>query len=464
MLATVVLAQLMVVLDSTVVSIALPDAQADLGFSNGDRQWVITAYTLASGSLLLLGGRISDLIGRKRALLIGLAGFAAASAVGGAAPNFGVLVTARAVQGATGALMAPTVLALLGTTFTNPKDRAKAFGISSAAIGTGSAIGLLLGGVLTQDLNWRWTLYINVAIAVVATTGTCVFVAKTQRTDPAPGLDIPGAGLVSAALFTLVFGLSQAESKAWGSPWCWGTLAAAGVLLTAFVAWQRHAANPLLPLSVVLDRNRAAAYSAVLLASAGMFGVLLFVTYYLQGSLGYSPIRTGLAFLPMTVTMIFVAQFTSNALLPRFGPKAVVPSGMTLAAVGLADLTRPQLHSTFPSGILPALLVVGAGLGMVLTSSIQTATLGIDARFAGVGSAMVNTSQQIGGSIGTALLNTLVATATAGYLTTHRPVSESVISRATLHGYSTAYWWGAGFYAFGALLTALLFRRRPKRD
>lgn len=463
MLATVVLAQLMVVLDSTVVSIALPDAQADLGFSNGDRQWVITAYTLASGSLLLLGGRISDLIGRKRALLIGLVGFAAASAVGGAAPNFGVLVTARAVQGATGALMAPTVLALLGATFTNPKDRAKAFGISSAAIGTGSAIGLLLGGVLTQDLNWRWTLYINVAIAVVATTGTSVFVPRTQRTDPAPVLDIPGAGLVSAALFTLVFGLSQAESKAWGSPWCWGMLTAAGVLLTAFVAWQRHAASPLLPPSVVLDRNRAAAYSAVLLASAGMFGVLLFVTYYLQGSLGYSPIRTGLAFLPMTAMMIFVAQFTSNALLPRFGPKAVVPSGMMLAAVGMADLTRLQIHSSFPSGILPALLVVGAGLGMILTSSIQTATLGIDAEFAGVGSAMVNTSQQIGGSIGTALLNTLVATATAGYLTAHRPVSESVISHATLHGYATAYWWGAGFYAFGALLTALLFRRSPKR-
>jgi EmrB/QacA subfamily drug resistance transporter len=462
MLATVVLAQLMVVLDATVVNIALPAAQADLGFSNADRQWVITAYTLAAGSLLLLGGKVSDLIGRRRAFLIGVSGFAVASAVGGAAPGFGVLLAARAVQGVSGALLAPTALAILATTFTDPRERARAFGVSSAAIGAGSAIGLLLGGVLTQDLNWRWTLYINVAIALVAGVGGAVLIRRTERVGPRPVLDVPGAALVSGALFTLVFGLSRAEVEGWGSAWCWGMLAAAGVLLTGFVVRQRRAAHPLLPLSVVLDRNRGAAYGAVLLATVGMFGALLFVTYYLQGSLGYSPIQTGLAFLPMTAAMVCASQLASNILLPRFGPKVLVPCGMMLAAAGMVVLTRLHLHSSYPSGILPALLATGFGIGTILTSSVQTATLDIDPKFTGVGSAMVNTSQQIGGSIGTALLNTLVATATAGYLDAHRPASAATTALATLHGYTTAFWWGAGIYTSGALLTALLFRRRQQ--
>ncbi len=441
------------------VNIALPSAQRALAFSSGDRQWIVTGYSMAFGGLLLLGGRVSDLIGRKRAFLTGLIGFAAASAVGGAAGSFAVLVAARVIQGVTGALLAPAALGLLITTFTDPKGRARAFGAFSAAASGGAAAGLLLGGVLTEDLSWRWTLYINVFIGVVAAAGAAVFVARTPRQAPRPVLDIPSAVLVSAGLFALVFGLSEAEPHGWGSPACWAALAAAGVLLTGFAAWQRRTAYPLLPMNVVADRNRGAAFLAMLLASVGMFGVLLFVNYYLQGVLGYSPIMTGVAFLPMAAMLIAAAQLASHILLPRLGPGIVIPSGMTLAAVGMALLTRLGIHGSYAAGVLPSLVLIGFGIGNIITSSFQTATLGIDPRFTGVASAAVNTSQQIGGSVGTALLNTLAIAATAGYLTSH-PHSPAAAAHAAVHGYAVAYWWGAATYAVGALLTVSLFRHR----
>jgi EmrB/QacA subfamily drug resistance transporter len=459
-LTTVALAQLMVVLDSTVVNIALPSAQADLGFSNGDRQWIVTAYSLAFGSLLLLGGRLSDLMGRKRTFIIGLIGFAGASALGGAAGSFGMLVGARALQGAFGALLAPTALAVLTTTFTVPKERARAFGIFGAIAGAGGAVGLLLGGVLTEDLNWRWNLYINVVIAVVAVVGAVVFVTSAQRSGPRPRLDIPGTVLVSGALFGLVYGFSNAETDGWGSPLTWGMLSAAVVLMIGFVVWQRHAAQPLLPLKIILDRNRGAAYSSVLIAAIGLFGIFLFVTYYLQTSLHYSPIKTGLAFLPMIALLVVSAQLSTNIFVPRFGPKVMVPIGMTLAAIGMTYLTRLDLSSTYAANVLPPLMIVGAGMGSIMPASIQTATLGVDREFAGVASALVNTSQQVGGSIGTALLNTLAATAATGYVASHLPPSATVAAEAAVHSYSVAYRWGAGIFAFGAVLSALLFRRR----
>jgi EmrB/QacA subfamily drug resistance transporter len=458
-LSVVALAQLMVVLDSTVVNIALPSAQADLGFSNGDRQWIVTAYSLAFGSLLLLGGRLSDLIGRKRTFIIGLIGFAGASALGGAAGSFGMLVGARAVQGAFGALLAPTALAVLTTTFTIPKERARAFGVFGAIAGAGGAVGLLLGGFLTQDFNWRWNLYINVVIAVIAVIGAIIFVGEVKRTGERPKLDVPGTLLVSGALFGLVYGFSNAETDGWGSALTWGMLAAAGVLLIAFVLWQRRAAHPLLPLSIVLDRNRGAAYSSVLIAGAGMFGIFLFVTYYLQTSLHYTPIQTGLSFLPMIAMLITAAQLSTNIFVPRFGPKVMVPFGMALGAIGMAYLTHLEVNSTYAADILPPLMILGFGMGSIMPASMQTATLGVDRRFAGVASAMVNTSQQIGGSVGTALLNTLAATAAADYLAAHLPPSAAVAAEAAIHSYDTAYWWGAGFFAFGGVLAALLFRR-----
>ncbi len=461
-LAVVALAQLMVVLDATVVNIALPSAQADLGFGNGDRQWIITAYSLAFGSLLLLGGRISDLIGRKRAFIIGLIGFAGASALGGAAGTFGLLVAARALQGGFGALLAPTALAVLTTTFTIPKERARAFGVFGALAGGGGAIGLLLGGYLTQDVGWRWNLYINVAIAIVAIVGALFLVPSIARSGPRPKLDIPGTILVSGALFSLVYGFSNAETDSWSSPLTWGMLAASGVLFVAFVLWQRRAAHPLLPLSIVLDRNRSAAYISILIAGASMFGIFLFVTYYLQTTLKFSPINTGLAFLPMIGMLVLAAQLGTNLFVPRFGPKILVPIGMGLGIIGMLLLTRIEVTSTYAANVLPALLILGFAMGTIMPASMQTATLGVDRQFAGVASAMTNTSQQVGGSIGTALLNTLAATAATGYVASHLPPTPAIAAAAAVNGYTTAFGWSAGFFALGLVIAALLFRRRSQ--
>lgn len=459
-LSTVALAQLMIVLDGTVVNIALPSAQADLGFSDGNRQWIVTAYSLAFGSLLLLGGRVSDLIGRKRTFIIGLVAFAAASALGGASQSFEMLVVARALQGAAGALLAPTALAVLTTTFTVPKERARAFGIFGAIAGAGGAVGLLLGGWLTEAFDWRWTLYINIVIAVVAVIGATIFVDTITRTSARPKLDIPGTILVSGALFALVYGFSNAETDGWDSPLTWGMLVASAILLVSFVLWQRRAEHPLLPLTIVLDRNRAAAYSSILIAGAGMFGMFLFVTYYLQISLGFSPFQTGLAFLPMIAMLVLAAQLGTNLLVPRFGPKIMVPIGMVLGVTSMLLFTRLELGSTYAADVLPPLMVLGAAIGTIMPASMQTATLGVNPEFAGVASAMVNTSQQVGGSIGTALLNTLAATAAADFVAAHLPASAKIAAEGAVSGYTVAYWWAAGFFAFGAVLSALVFRRR----
>jgi len=459
-LIVVGLAQLMVVLDATVVNIALPSAQADLGFSDGNRQWIITAYSLAFASLLLLGGRLSDLLGRKRTFIIGLIGFAIASALGGAAGSFELLVAARALQGVFGALLAPTALAVLTTTFVIPKERARAFGVFGAIAGAGGAVGLLLGGFLTETLDWRWNLYINVFIAAIALVGTLIYVPSIARSGPRPKLDVPGTILVSGALFGLVYGFSNAETDGWDSPLTWGMLAGAVVLLVGFVIWQRRAEHPLLPLSIVLDRNRGAAYISVLIAGAGMFGIFLFVTYYLQVTLGFSPIQTGLAFLPMIAMLVLAAQLGTNLLLPRLGPKIMVPTGMALGATGMILLTFLDASSTYVPNVLLPLMIIGFAMGTIMPASMQTATLGVDRQFAGVASAMVNTSQQVGGSIGTALLNTLAATAAADYLAAHSPVTAAIGVDAAIASYATAYWWSAGLFLFGGVLAAFLFRRR----
>jgi EmrB/QacA subfamily drug resistance transporter len=459
-LVTVGLAQLMVVLDSTVVNIALPAAQADLGFTDGDRQWVVTAYSLAFGSLLLLGGRLSDLIGRKRTFIVGLIGFAVASALGGAAGTFELLVAARALQGAFAALLAPTALAVLISTFTIPKERARAFGVFGAIAGAGGAVGLLLGGFLTEQFDWRWNLYINVGIALIAVIGAIVFVSHVERTGPRPKLDVPGTAIVSGALFSLVYGLANAETDGWDSPITIVLLVVAAVLLVAFVLWQRRAAHPLLPLPIVLDRNRGGAYIAVFIAGAGMFGIFLFVTYYVQTVLGFSPMQTGLAFLPMIGALILAAQIGTNIFVPRFGPKIMVPFGMTVMTIGMVLFTRVATDSTYGADLLAPLIILGFGMGSTMPAAMQTATLGVDRQFAGVASAMVNTSQQVGGSIGVALLNTLAATAATEYLAANQPVTASVAAQAAIASYTTAFWWSAGIFAFGAVVTGALFRRR----
>ncbi|WP_406138075.1 DHA2 family efflux MFS transporter permease subunit [Streptomyces sp. NBC_01089] len=459
-LVVIGLAQLMVVLDATIVNIALPSAQQDLGFSNDDRQWVVTAYSLAFGSLLLLGGRLADLFGRKTTLLIGLIGFAASSALAGAAGGFTLLVVGRALQGAFGAMLAPSALSLLTTTFTDPKERGRAFGVFGAIAGSGGAVGLLLGGVLTEHLNWRWTLYVNLVIAVLAVAGALLFI---RRPAPAqrPKLDLLGTLLVSSGLFCIVFGFSNAETYTWSDPMCWGFLAGGVVLLLAFIGWQTRAAHPLLPLRVFADRNRSASYLMVFATGAGMFGIFLFLTYYLQQILGYTPVKTGLAFLPMILMLMLLAQLSINLLMPKIGPKVMVPIGTLFAAGGLAWLTRIDLSSNYSADILPPLLLIGAGIGMVMPPAMSLATLGVAPADQGVASATVNTMQQVGGSIGTALFSTMATTAAGDYVKDHG-TSKPALAQAAVHSYAIVYWWAAGLFAIGFLIAVFLYRKgRP---
>jgi EmrB/QacA subfamily drug resistance transporter len=457
-LAFIGIAQLMVVLDATIVNIALPSAQQDLGFSDGDRQWVVTAYALAFGSLLLLGGRIADLFGRRITFLVGLVGFAGASALGGAAGSFEVLIAARALQGVFGALLAPAALSLLTTTFTDAKERAKAFGVYGAIAGAGGAIGLLLGGVLTEYLDWRWTMYVNLLFAVVAFAGGALLLQRTAR-DRTATLDIPGTVLVSTGLFAVVYGFSNAESHDWSHAATWGCLAAGGLLVAAFAWWQTRAAHPLLPLRVLLDRTRGASFLAVLISGVGMFGVFLFLTYYLQASLAYTPIETGLAFLPMVAALMITATLSTSVLVARFGPRPVVSLGMGVSAAGLVWMTGLDLASDYAAHVMPVLVVTGLGMGLVIAPAMSLAVAGVAAEDAGVASAAVNTMQQIGGSIGTALLNTLAASAATDYLADKDPRDPAVLAQAALESYATAYWWSAAFFAAGLVISVVLYRR-----
>ncbi|WCB96443.1 putative MFS-type transporter EfpA [Baekduia alba] len=456
-LAVLGLAQLMVVLDATIVNIALPSAQKDLGFSDESRQWIVTAYALAFGSLLLLGGRIGDLFGRKWVFIAGLAGFAVASAAGGAAQSFGMLVAARAAQGVFGAMLAPAALSLLTTTFTDPAERNKAFGIFGAIAGSGAAAGLLLGGVLTEYLSWRWCLYVNLAFAGVAVFGAFTLLTNIAQANK-PRLDIPGTVTASAGLFSLVYGFSHASQTSWTNPTTLGFLVAGVVLLAAFVLIQQRVAHPLLPLRVVLDRDRGGAYLAMGLSAISMFGVFLFLTYYLQQNLGFSPIKTGLAFLPMTFAIMFSATTSQTQLMPRTGARPLIGTGLALGAIGMLYLTGIGVDSSYASHVLPGLLVMGLGLGLVFAPAMSSATLGVDPSDAGVASATVNTMQQIGGSIGTALLSTLAASATTAALDTGGAPTKAVVAQAAVHGYTTAFYWSAAIFAVAAVLCTALLR------
>jgi EmrB/QacA subfamily drug resistance transporter len=459
-LAVLGFAQLMVVLDATIVNVALPSAQHALHFSDDARQWVVTAYALAFGSLLLLGGRIGDLFGRKTTMVVGLLGFAAASALGGLAHSFGVLVGARALQGAFGALLAPAALSLLTTTFTDPGERSKAFGIFGAIAGGGAAIGLLLGGVLTEYLSWRWALYVNLLFAVPTALGAFALLHNQVHPEKAK-LDIPGTLTASAGLFALVYGFSNANTHGWGAGLTVGMLAAAAALLGAFVALQRRTEHPLLPLRVVTDRDRGGSYLAIGLSGAGMFGVFLFLTFYLQQTLGFSPVKTGLAFLPMTGAIMLTATTSTTRLLPRIGPRPLIGAGMLAAAVGMALMTGVGVDTAYATHVLPGLLVVGVGLGLVFSAAMSTATLGIAPGDAGVASAMVNTMQQVGGSIGTALLTTLSSSAVTSYVAGRAPRPD-VLQHAAVHGYTVAFWWAAAIFAVGSVVTTLLLTSKSR--
>jgi EmrB/QacA subfamily drug resistance transporter len=451
------LAQLTVILDSTIVNIALPTAQHDLKFTDAERQWVVTGYALAFGSLLLVGGRLADLFGRKRFFLVGVIGFAMASAVGGAAVGFDMLLVARVAQGAFAAVLAPAALSLVSVTFDrNAAERGRAFGIFGGVSGAGGAIGLLLGGVLTESVSWRWCLYVNVVIAAVVLVGAVIFLKDGAR--PARSrLDIGGTVTVALGLVGIVFGLGNSASHGWG-PTTVISIAVGAALLVTFVLIERRVPHPLLPLRVILDRTRGTAYLAVGITGVGSFAVFLFLTYYLEDTLKVSPILTGVSFLPMVAAIIVGAAGSGTGLVPRFGPRSVVAFGCVLGAVGMALLTGIGPSTSYVAVILPALLVLGIGLGFVLGPAQNAATSGVSADDSGVASAMVNTAQQIGGSVGTAVFSSIAVSTSAAYLGVHGAAAQV---DATVAGYHLVFWIASAVFVASAVLSFLLFRPGP---
>jgi EmrB/QacA subfamily drug resistance transporter len=447
-LGVIALAQLMVALDATIVNVALPTAQAALGFDDAQRSYVVTAYTLSFAGLLLLGGKAADRLGRRRALTIGLTGFGLASALAGAAPTFAVLVLGRAVQGASAAFMAPAALSLIAATFTEPRERGKAFGVFGAVASSGAVVGLLLGGLLTEYAGWRWCLYVNVAM-VVAVLAAARRVLPADHGYPVP-VDVPSGILATAGLAGLVLGASEAAAHGWGST----AVLVPGLLglasIAAFLARQRQLAAPLLPLSVLRDPGRATAYVATAVSVVGTFGMFLMLTYHFQAVLGYSPVRTGLAFLPMSLAVAGSSSGIASRLMHRVAPRALVAPGLLVAAGGLGLLTQLTPTSGYLTTILPAEVLLGLGIGCVFTPSIGVATSGVEPRLAGVAAATANTAMQIGSSVGTAVLNTVAVSATRGYA---GPPTEALV-----HGFAAATGGAAVALVAGAVLVTAFLR------
>ncbi|MEU9127116.1 MFS transporter [Kitasatospora sp. NPDC048540] len=452
----------MIVLDATIVNIALPSAQKDLGISDGDRQWVITAYTLAFGGLLLLGGRLGDLFGRKRTFTIGLLGFAVASAIGGFAVDPTMLFAARALQGAFGAILAPSALSLLSNTFSDPRERATAFGVFGAIAGAGAGIGLLVGGLLTEYLTWRWCLFVNVPIAIGAAFAA-FYLLKRDHIDKGHRvkLDLPGAFLGCGGLLAIVYGTSEAESRGWGD-WLVLTCLLGGIaLLAIFALVERRTPNALLPTHIVGDRNRGGAALAVGLAVVGMFGLFLFLTYYLQVVKGYSPVLAGVAFLPMVGAIIISSTGIAARLMTRIPSRNLIVPGLLLAAAGMAWLTQMKVDSPYAGLVLPAELLLGLGMGLVFMPSMSLATLGVAPNEAGAASATINSAQQVGGSIGVALLNTIAASVTTTYLATRNAADPLVQSQGAVHGYAVATAVAMGILIGAAVIAFFLIDHRP---
>ena len=461
-LGVIAIAQLMVVLDASIVNLALPSAKAALGISDANQQWVITAYTLTFGGLLLLGGRVADYVGRKRVFIIGLIGFASASALGGLAPNQGLLFAARGLQGVFAALLAPAALSLLAVTFHEPKERARAFGVYGAISGGGAAIGLLLGGVLTEYLSWRWCLLVNAPIAIAAVLMAIPWVHESKA-DGDTRYDVGGAVTATVGLVALVYGFTKAAPKGlkdsahWADPGTLVWFAAAVILLSAFFAIENRVSNPLLPMRVLLDRNRGASYLVSLITGIGLFAMFLFLGLYLQVILHYSPVKAGFAFLPFSLGIIMGAGIAAQ-LLPRVGPKPLIVPGLIAGSMGLLMLTRLTPDSEYATHVLAPMIIISVGMAFVFIPVSSTALHAISHHDAGVASAMINTSQQVGGSLGTALLNTVAVTASAAYLSAHGSAGQAATLAALTQGYTRAFAVGAAFL-FAAAIVALLMLR-----
>ena len=459
LLVIVALAQLTVVLDGTIVNIALPQAQIALGMSDGERTWVVTLYSLVFGALLLLGGRIADFWGRKRSFIVGMAGFAVASALGGAAQSTWELLAARGLQGLFAALLAPASLALLTVNFPGGKDRIKAFAVYGAVAGGGAAVGLMLGGVLTEYVSWRWCLFVNVPIAIVAIAAAIPIIGESKAQGNTT-YDVPGAILVALGLGSLVFGFAQAENG-WGTWPVLVFLPLGLVLLALFVLVESRSNHPLLPLRILANKVRGGAFFTALLSGAALLGGLLFLTLYFQIVLQYTPIQSGLASLPMTVTIIIGAGVLSKFLV-RTGVRTPMTLGPILGAAGLLWLTGITVQGSYATEVLPGLILLGAGLAMIFGPLQNVALSGINEHDAGAASAAVTAMQQIGGSIGAALFTALYTAAVSSYLIDRVP-SAAVQMAALVSGYQAAFLWAA-IIIFAAAPIAFLMVRPNRAD
>ena len=466
-LAVIAVAQLMIILDASIVNIALPGAALDLGISTANLQWVVTAYTLAFGGLLLLGGRIADFMGRKRAFVVALLGFAIASGLGGIAPNEALLYTARALQGAFAALLAPAALSLLTVTFTDAKERARAFGVFGAISGGGAAIGLILGGVLSEYASWRWTLGVNVPIALAA-AAAAVPLVRESRAEGDRHFDIPGVLLSAVGLVALVYGFTRAAEDGWGEPMTITLLAVAAVLLVAFAAYETRAVHPLLPMRVILHGTRGGSYLLFLLVGAALFAMFLFLTLYFQETLGYTPLNAGWAFLPFSVGMILGAGVVSQ-LLPKVGPRPILVIGLAVSTLGMLLLFRIGVESSYVTQVLPAELLMSFGMAATFVPAASTALVGIEPRDSGIASAVLNAAQQVGGSLGLALLTTIYASSVKGWFVDNQArladptFAAKAEAEASVSAYHVAFASAAGMLAI-ALVVAVIFIRAKKED
>jgi EmrB/QacA subfamily drug resistance transporter len=457
-LLVIAIAQLMVVLDASIVNIALPSIQEDLGISDADRQWVVTSYTLAFGGLLLLGGRIADFQGRKRMFIVGLIGFAFASFLGGVSQSAELLYAARALQGVFAALLAPAALSLISVTFTDSKERAKAFGVFGAISGGGAAIGLVAGGILTEFFSWHWTLLVNVPIAIIAVILAVPYVKESRATGDTK-YDVPGAILATTGLVSLVYGITQAESVGWNGTTTLSFMGVGLLLLAVFLVVETKTSHPLLPLRILANRNRGGAYLASFFVGIGLFAMFLFLTYFFQAVLGYTPLQSGLLFLPFSAGVIVSAGLASQ-LLPRFGPRWVTASGFLLAIVGMVLLTTMSPSSAYISGILPSLVIISIGMGLIFVPLSAVSLFAIGNHDAGVASAVLNTSQQIGGSIGVAFLNTIAASATTAYIVTNDlqgPTPDALVA-----GFTQGFGWGAAILTVAGIIWVVLVNMSKK--
>jgi len=456
-LVIVCVAQFMVVLDATVVNVALPSIQHSLHFSFSDLQWIVNAYTLVFGGFLLLGGRASDLIGRQTLFIAGVIVFTVASAINGLADSSSVLIAGRALQGLGGALVSPAALSIVTTTFDEGAERTKALGVWSAIAAGGGAVGLVVGGFLTETLSWRWVFFINLPIGVAAALLAFRYVPNSRASERPSTYDTAGAVTVTGGLLVLVYALVKAQSYGWGSAKTLGLFAVAVGLLALFVVIEQRSAAPLIRLGIFRMRSLSGANAAMLLVLAGLFAMFYFASLYQQEILGYKPLKAGLAFVPFALGIV-VGAGLSQTLIRRIGVRAVTYVGIVLGALGLLYFARVPVHGTYVKDILPMIIVVSIGMGMTFVPCTLLATTNVDPSDAGLASGLLNTSQQVGGALGLAVLSTLASTRTSHVLGSG-PTTVAERTAAQVSGYHIAFLAGAAMLALAGVILAATVRK-----